>query len=80
MNETVRRWVALVVILTIAQSASAALGVGYDPCYEAYLESGLTKQQMSFDHFRHSYSDTLCSSEGHDLQAAREGRGVGETR
>jgi hypothetical protein len=80
MNETMKKWVALVVILTSALSASAALGAGYDPCYEAYLESGLTKQQMSFDHFRHSYSDTLCSPEGHDLQAAREGRGVGETR
>ena len=71
MNQTLGKW-ALVVVLTIANCASVALEVGYDPCYEAYLQSGLSTQQMSFEHFRHSYQDTLCAPEGHDLQAARE--------
>ena len=80
MNEMVRKGAGLVAVLLTMLAAAVALGQDHRPCYEAYLQSGLTKQQMSFDHFRHSYADTLCAPEGHDLQAAREGRGVGETR
>jgi hypothetical protein len=63
---------ALVVVLCSVLAANAATGADYDPCYEAYLESGLTSQQMSFDHFRNSYSETLCAREGQDLQATRD--------
>jgi hypothetical protein len=71
-RETVKKWVALVAILAIAYVFGTAFGAGYDPCYGAYLESGLSAQQMTFDHFRHSYADTLCAPEGHGLQATRE--------
>jgi hypothetical protein len=73
MKELIRRkLVVLVVILSSVIMANAAMGADYDPCYEAYLESGLTNQQMSFGEFNHSYSDTLCAKEGHNLQATRE--------
>jgi hypothetical protein len=80
MNEMMRKWAALAVILVAMLAADLALGEDQEPCYQAYRESGLTAQQMTFDHFHHFYADTLCSPEGHDLQAAREGRGVGVTR
>ena len=38
--------------------AHVAFGEDYRPCYGAYLESGLTEQQMSFDEFRESYAAT----------------------
>jgi hypothetical protein len=51
-----------------------------DPCYGAYLESGLSEQQLTFDDFRHSYSDTLCATEEGDGVVATRYSGVsGET-
>lgn len=79
MNERLRRWAALVVLMAML-AANVAFGEDPGPCYGAYLESGLTQQQMDFDRFRHFYSDTLCAQDGHGLQATREGRDLGETR
>jgi hypothetical protein len=72
MNTRLRKGMALAVVLIGLLGSSAALGQDPGPCHEAYLQSGLTEQQMNFDHFRHFYSDTLCAPEGYDLQAARE--------
>lgn len=68
----VSKLAALVFVLCSVLGANAAMGADYDPCFEAYLESGLSSQQMSFDHFRTSYSETLCATENHDLQATRQ--------
>jgi hypothetical protein len=80
MNERLRKWTALVVVLMTILAADVVFGEDYGPCYGAYLESGLTEQQMSFDQFREFYSDTLCARDGGDFAAAREGRVHGETR
>jgi hypothetical protein len=80
MNVMLRKWAALVVVLMTMLAADVALGEDYNPCYEAYLESGLTKQQMPFDEFHKLYGDTLCAPDGDGLQATREGRVPGETR
>jgi hypothetical protein len=60
VSEMIRKGVVLVALLTML-AVGLAFGEDYDPCYEAYLESGLTQQQMSFDQFRHSYTNTLCA-------------------
>jgi hypothetical protein len=80
MNERLRKWAALVVVLTGMLAANLAFGEDPGACYRAYLESGLTKQQMTFDEFRHFYSDTLCARGSENVQAAREGRDLGETQ
>ena len=80
MNERLRKWVALVVFLVTLLVSGVAFGEDPKPCYEAYLQSGLTRQEISFDDFRDSYADTLCATDGGSLQATLEGRGPGETR
>ena len=72
MNAQIKKAAALTVVLTGMLASGAALGHDPGACHEAYLESGLTAQQMTFDHFRDSYSDTLCAPEGHGFQATRE--------
>jgi hypothetical protein len=72
----VKKRMALVAILAIAYVVGTAFGAGYDPCYGAYLESGLNQQQMTFQQFRQSYGDTLCAPDG--LKATHEPRIVGE--
>ena len=80
MNEKMRKWAALVVVLIAMLAANIAFGEDYGPCYGAYLESGLTEQQMTFDQFREFYGDTLCARDGDGFVAAREDRVPGETR
>jgi hypothetical protein len=80
MNERLRKWAALVLVLITMLAANLAFGEDPGACYEAYLESGLTEQQMTFDEFRHFYSDTLCARGGENFQVAREGRDLGETQ
>ena len=80
MNETVRKWAALVVVLMTMLAADVAIGEDYSPCYEAYLESGLTAQQMSFDQFRHSYSDSLCAKGEEASGMAHEARALRASR
>ena len=71
-NGQIKKAAALAVVLTGMLVSGAALGQGPGACQEAYLESGLTAQQMAFEEFRDSYSDTLCAPEGYGLQAMRE--------
>jgi hypothetical protein len=75
MNERLRKWAAVLVAML---ASVAAFGEDPGPCHEAYLQSGLTEQQMTFDHFRHFYSDTLCARD--DLAAAHGGRVPEEAR
>ena len=70
MNERLRKWAALAVFLAALLAADVALGKDPGPCYGAYLESGLTQQQMTFDDFRYLYADTLCATD--NLLARRE--------
>jgi hypothetical protein len=55
-----RTWMALGATLAMLLAASTGYGPATTPCYEAYLMSGLTEQQMSFEEFRASYSDSVC--------------------
>lgn len=56
--------VTLTVVLFGMLVTGLAFGEDKDPCYEAYLESGLTAQQMTFDEFRGMYGETLCATGG----------------
>jgi hypothetical protein len=78
MNERLRNWLALAVFLVALLASGLAFGQDPDPCHVAYLQSGLTQQQMTFDDFRHSYADSLCAAD--DLASAHGGRVLGETR
>ena len=50
-------------------AGASAFGETPTPCYEAYLASGLTEQQMSFEEFAEFYGDTLCASEHEPREA-----------
>jgi hypothetical protein len=80
MKEMMRKWAALVVVLITMLAANLAFGEDPGACYGAYLESGLTEQQMTFDEFRHFYSDTLCATGGDGLAAMHADRVSGATR
>jgi hypothetical protein len=54
------KWVVLGAMLVIMLTASLAFGENPTPCYEAYLTTGLSQQQMSFEEFRKFYSDNAC--------------------
>jgi hypothetical protein len=58
-----RKWIVLGATLAIMLAGAMAFGEAPTPCQEAYLMSGLSEQQMSFEEFGELYSDTLCSSE-----------------
>jgi hypothetical protein len=58
-----RKWVVLGATLVAITAGVTAFGETPTPCYEAYVTSGLTEQQMSFEEFGEFYSDTLCASE-----------------
>ena len=64
MRHMMKTRAASAVILIAMVGAGLALSTDIDPCREAYLESGLTAQQMTFDEFRGFYSDTLCARGG----------------
>jgi hypothetical protein len=55
--------VAMMVVLIGLSGAGLVFGQDSDPCYEAYLESGLTAQQMTFDEFRGVYGETVCATQ-----------------
>ncbi len=52
---------ALTVVLVGLSAVGLLFGQDPGPCHEAYLQSGLTEQQLTFDGFRHFYADTLCA-------------------
>ena len=71
---------ALAVVLIGLSGAGLVFGQENDPCREAYLESGLTVQQMGFSEFRELYADTSCAP-GKDGPVATRGSGTsGGTR
>jgi hypothetical protein len=72
----VRKWVVLGALVLTALVASSIYGEEHTPCEQAYLESGLTQQQISYDEFRKLYADSLCAPGG-DV-AHRSGHRVGE--
>ena len=78
MKGQTKKVAALAVVLTGMLATGAALGRDPGACHEAYLQSGLSEQQMSFEDFRHSYSDTLCARD--DLAATHGGRVPEEAR
>ncbi len=60
----VRKWVVLGALVLTGLVASSIYGEEHTPCEQAYLESGLTQQQMSYDEFRKLYADSLCAPGG----------------
>ena len=71
MNAKLRKWTALAVVLVTLLTGSAAFGEDHGSCYEAYLQTLLTQQQLTFDEFHRLYADTLCAPDG--LVASHEG-------
>jgi hypothetical protein len=71
---------ASAVVLIGMLGAGLTFGVDGDPCREAYLESGLTAQQMTFDEFHGFYSDTLCANGGNGPVATTGDQVPGATR
>jgi hypothetical protein len=57
------KWVVLGAALATMVAGAMAFGETPTPCYEVYVMSGLTEQQMSFEEFAERYHDTLCASE-----------------
>jgi hypothetical protein len=64
-----RKWVVLGAALATMFAGAMAFGKTPTPCYEAYMTSGLTEQQMSFEEFGEFYGDTLCASEQRQRKA-----------
>jgi hypothetical protein len=80
MKGQTKKAAALAVVLTGMLASGAALGQDPGPCHEAYLQSGLSEQQMGFDRFHRFYSDTLCATDGDGLAATHADRVPGGTR
>jgi hypothetical protein len=80
MRHMVKARAASAVVLIGMLGAGLAFGADGDPCREAYLESGLTAQQMTFEEFHGFYSDTLCANGGDGPVATTGDRVPGETR
>jgi hypothetical protein len=80
MKGQAKKAAALAVVLTGMLVSGAALGQDPGPCHEAYLQSGLSEQQMGFDRFHRLYSDALCATDGHGLAATHADRVPGGTR
>jgi len=59
-----RKWVALGAVVATMLAAAAAFGETPTPCYEEYLASGLSQQQMAFEEFRELYGDGVCATSG----------------
>jgi hypothetical protein len=80
MNEKLRKWTALAVVLVTLLTGSAAYGEDHGSCYEAYLQRGLDQQQLTFDQFHGRYGDALCAPDGDALVASHQSRLSQETR
>ena len=80
MKETWRKWAASVVVLAALLTGSAAFGEDHGSCYEAYLQRGLTQQQLTFEEFHSLYADALCAPDGDGLVASHEGHLPGQAR
>ena len=62
MRHMVKVRAALIVALIGLFGAGLVLGQDSDPCREAYVESGLSVQRMSFAEFRVVYGETTCAT------------------
>ena len=51
---------ALVVVFLGLSAAGLVLGQDSDPCREAYLDSGLAVQQMTYHEFQDAFGETVC--------------------
>lgn len=51
----------LALSVSVMLAAAVAFGGGHDPCREAYLASGLSQQQVTFDEFRGLSGDDVCA-------------------
>ena len=54
---------ALMVVFIGLSAAGLVLGQDSDPCREAYLETGLTAQQMTYHEFQVAYGDSACATD-----------------
>jgi hypothetical protein len=54
---------ALMVVLVCLSAAGLVYGQDSDPCREAYLDSGLSVQQMTYHEFQLIYGETTCATE-----------------
>jgi hypothetical protein len=63
MRHIAKMRAALMVVFIGLSVAGLVLGQDGDPCREAYLESGLSAQQISYHEFRGAYVETVCASE-----------------
>ena len=81
MRHMVKVRAALMVILIGLSAAGLVFGQDGNLCYEAYLDSGLSAQQMTFDEFHRLYGETLCatSTEVVHKNAYPDGQAAAET-
>ena len=54
---------ALMVVFICLSAAGLVFGQDSDPCREAYLDSGLSVQQMSYEEFQGAYGETVCATD-----------------
>ena len=59
-----RGWVVLGVVLAGMLVASILFGEQHSPCYDLYLGSGLSQENVSFERFREFYDGTICKPSG----------------
>lgn len=62
---------ALVVVLICLSVAGLVFGQDSDPCYQAYLGTCLTAQQMTYNEFQVAYGDTVCATDVASLSQNR---------
>jgi hypothetical protein len=63
MRHMAKARAALMVVLVCLSAAGLVFGQDSDPCREAYLDSGLSVQQMSYEEFQSAYGETVCATD-----------------
>ena len=59
-----RKWMALGATLAVMVMGAVTSGGDLTRCEQAYLASGLSEQQMSFEEFSELFSDDVCATSG----------------
>ena len=72
MRHMAKARAALMVVLIGLSAAGLVYGQDGDPCREAYLESGLSVQQMTYHEFQGAYGETVCAT---DVASRSQGSG-----
>jgi hypothetical protein len=62
---------ASMVVLIGLSAEALVFGQDGDACYEAYLESGFSVQQMTFHEFQGAYGETVCAT---DMASLSQGK------